>query len=166
MRPPGSSKNARAPQNAGFSLLEILLALAILGGAMAVLSQIAGTGTDAAREARDLAVARMLCQSKLSEILLDTTVTPTSVPAAPIASFAPQSLSQFQYSVEVQPAPIDGILVVRVSVQSLSTSGGPPISSYSLDRWMIDPALGLAELEAEENAAKQAADAAAAEESI
>ena len=50
----------------------MILALAILGGSLAILSQIASTGTDAAREARDLALARLLCQSKLSEVLMQT----------------------------------------------------------------------------------------------
>ena len=73
-------------RRSGFSLLEMLLALAILGGSLAVLSQIATTGTDAAREARDLALARLLCQSKLSETLLQD-ITPTSIPSAPAEVF-------------------------------------------------------------------------------
>ena len=36
----------------GFSLLEIVLSLAILGLSLGILGQIATTGTDAAREAR------------------------------------------------------------------------------------------------------------------
>jgi len=55
-----------ARTRSGFSLLEILLALSILGGSLAVLSQIAEIGTSAAREARELSVCRMLCQSKLA----------------------------------------------------------------------------------------------------
>ena len=69
----------------GFTLLEILLALAILGGSLAVLGTIAKTGTSAARESRDLAVARILCQTKLSEILLEN-ISPQPVVDTPIAS--------------------------------------------------------------------------------
>ncbi len=77
----------------GFSLLEILLALAILGGSLALLSRIVETGTSAAREARDLSVARILCQTKLSELLLDsmTGISPQSVPLGPLESFDSQS---------------------------------------------------------------------------
>lgn len=133
----------------GFSLLEIMLALAILGGAMAVLSQIAGTGTDAAREARSLATARVLCQTKLAEILIDPTVSPQSVPPTPIASFDSASTAEFSYMVEVQPAPIDGLLALRVTVKAVDPNEGPPLATYSLDRWIIDPALGLEQAEAE-----------------
>ncbi len=140
----------------GFSLLEILLALAILGGAMAVLAQIAGTGTDASREARDLAVARIIAQTKLSELLLDRSITPQSVPPTPVESFDGDSMSEFTYSIEVQPAPLDGLLAVRVTVEAVNPNGGAPLATYTLDRWMIDPMLGLEQLEAEEQAAREA----------
>jgi general secretion pathway protein I len=148
----------------GFSLLEILLALAILGGSLALLSRIAETGTSAAREARDLSVARILCQSKLSELLLDSMATgtsPQSVSPGPAASFDSESTTPFNYSIDVQPAPLDGLLMILVTVEALDPNGGPPLASYSLMRWMVDPALGLEQAEAEEEAMKEEAAAAA-----
>lgn len=144
----------------GFSLLEILLALAILGGSLAVLGQIAQTGTDAAREARDLALSRILCQTKLNELLLEGTM-PQSIPSTPVASSDSQSTTPFSYSVDVQTAPLEGLLVVRVAVEAGNPDGGPALARYSLTRWMVDPTLGLEELEAEEKAAKLEAEAAA-----
>jgi prepilin-type N-terminal cleavage/methylation domain-containing protein len=152
------------PDRGGFSLLEIMLALAILGGSLAVLSRIADTGISAAREARDLSVARLLCQAKLSELLLDSIsgVAPQSVSTVPLDSFDSQSSTPFHYSVEVEPAPLDGLLAIRVTVVGENPDGGPPLARYALVRWMVDPALGLAEAEAEEEAMKE--EAAAAEE--
>ena len=147
--------SVRCQPRVGFSLLEILLALAILGGSLAVLSQIADTGMSAARESRDLAAARILCQTKLSEVLLNAMsgITPQSVATATFdVPFDSQSSSVFQYSVEVQPAPLDGLLAVRVLVESLDLDGGTPRTRYALTRWMIDPTLGLEEAEAEEQA--------------
>ncbi|TWU41903.1 prepilin-type N-terminal cleavage/methylation domain-containing protein [Novipirellula artificiosorum] len=144
----------------GFSLLEILLALAILGGSLAVLSTISDTGIDAAMESRDLAVARILCQTKLSEMLLQD-VSPQSVPSTPIASTDSGSLTPFAYSVEVLPAPMDGLLVVRVTVEANPSESGAASVTYALTRWMIDPALGLEEAEAAEKAAAEEAAAAA-----
>ena len=141
---------------AGFSLLEILLALAILGGAMAVLAQIAGTGTDASREARDLATARIIAQTKLSEILLDRFVSPVAVPPTPVEAFDGAADSAFTYSVEIQQASLNGLLAVRVTVQAVNPNGGQALATYTLDRWMIDPLLGLEQLEAEEQAAREA----------
>ena len=146
------------PRRGGFSLLEMLLSLAILGGSLAVLSQVADTGVDAAREARDLAIAQIICQSKLSEVLLNSTLgtTPQSIVDAPVDPIDSQSLTTFSYSVDVQPAGLEGMLVIRVLV-SAKDGNEKLIASYSLDRWMIDPAFGLQEMELEEEAAKEAA---------
>ena len=149
----------------GFSLLEILLALAILGGSLAVLSQMAHTGSDAAREARALSMARVLCQAKLSEVLLNSTLgqSPTTVVSAKADPFDSLSTIDFYYSVEVAPAPLDGLLAIRVSVQALTPDESQSVlANYQLTRWMIDPALGLEALEAEEEAMRE--DAAAASE--
>jgi prepilin-type N-terminal cleavage/methylation domain-containing protein len=146
------------PKRSGFSLLEILLALAILGGALAVLSRIADTGMMAARESRDLAAARILCQTKLTELLLDAQagISPQSVTGAPFdAPFDSQSSTVFQYSVEVQPAPMDGLLAIRVLVEALDSDVGTTRTRYALTRWMIDPTLGLEEAEAEEEALRE-----------
>jgi general secretion pathway protein I len=149
----------RVTSRGGFSLLEILLALAILGGSLAILSSIADTGVSSAREARDLSVARLLCQAKLSEMLLNATATqmsPQAVPETPLESFDSESMTPFTYSVDVQPGQLDGLLVVRVVVTAQNPSGGPPIATYSLVRWMVDPTLGLEAAEAEEKAALEA----------
>jgi general secretion pathway protein I len=144
-----------ASRRQAFSLLEILLALAILGGALTVLSQIASTGVDAAREARDLVMARMICQAKLSELLIATTV-PQSVASLPVQSIDSGSVTDFVYSVEIQPGQLDGLLVVHVQVDAVNPNGGAPLVSYALDRWMVDPSLDLEGAEAEEIAALEA----------
>lgn len=154
----------RVRRRRGFSLLEILLSLAILGGSLALLSRIAETGTSAAREARDLSVARMLCQSKLSELLLDSLSTgtaPQPVGATPMESFDSQSTTPFFYSVDVQPAPLEGLLAVLVTVEAANPNGGPPLARYALMRWMVDPALGLEQAEAEAEAMQEEEAAAA-----
>ncbi len=155
-------KSSRSPRR-GFSLLEIMLALAILGGSLAILSRIAETGTSAAREARDLSVARLLCQSKLSQILLDASagISPQGSPMAPLEAFDSQSTTPFYFSVDVQPGQLDGLLAIRVTVEAQHLNGGPPTATFSLDRWMIDPALGLEAAEEEEELMKEEAAAAA-----
>ena len=88
----------RANVSTGFSLLEILLALAILGGALAILSRTVDTGMIAARESRDLSAARILCQTKLAEILLEaeTGISPQSVVSSEFETlFDSQSNSVF-----------------------------------------------------------------------
>jgi len=145
----------------GFSLLEILLALAILGGSLAVLSQIIGTGIDSASSARDLALARMICQAKLAETLISG-VTPVTVPSTPTAAPDTSSNTPFMYAIDVVQAPLAGMLAIRVSVEAQDLDGGPPVATYSLTRWMVDPSLGLAEAEAQAKADKAAKVEAAA----
>lgn len=151
----------RSNRRHGFSLLEILLSLAILGGALAVLSQIVGTGGDASRNARELSMARLLCQSKMAELLVSK-VQPVAVPSTPLPSPDSESDTQFNYMVEVGQAPMAGLLMVRISVDAVSLDGGLPIASYSISRWLIDPLLGLEQAEADEAAAKAAEESNAA----
>ena len=77
----------------------------------------------------------------------------------PVDSFDSQSTTPFSFSVEVQPGQLGGILLIRVLVEAEDPDGGEPIARYSLVRWMIDPALGLEELEAEEEAAREGTEA-------
>ncbi len=51
-----------------FSLLEVVLALAILVGAIAVTGELVRLGTLSAASARDLTQAQLICESKLAEI--------------------------------------------------------------------------------------------------
>ncbi len=139
----------------GFSLLEILLALAILGGSLAVLSQIVGIGGDSASSARDLAFCRLLCQAKLAETLVSG-LTPVAVPSTPIAAPDQSSDTPFFYTLELAPAPVQGMLALRVSVQAMTSDQSMPTATYSITRWIIDPALGLAQAQADADAAKQA----------
>lgn len=141
----------------GFSLLELILALAILGATLGVLGQYAEIGVDSAREAKALATARLICQSKLNEQLLNVTagISPTTVIDAPVDSFDSQSAEAYTYSIEVAPGQLDGMLQMRVTVTAFSTDGAQKIAIYALDRWFIDPLLGLEDLEAEEELARE-----------
>ena len=141
----------------GFSLLEIVLSLAILGTSLGILAQIASTGVDAAREARALATARMICQNKLSELLLNVQsgITPTTVVDQLVESFDSESTETYYCTIEIQPGQLDGLLSIRVTVQARAGDGTEILANYALDRWVIDPALGLEEAELEEEAARE-----------
>jgi len=140
-----------------FSLLEMILALSILGTSLAILAQIADTGVDAAREARALASARMICQTKLNEQLLNmqSGMTPVAVMDAQAEPFDSAATETFTYSVEVQPGQLDGLLALRITVNAYASGGSVLLVSYAVDRWVIDPMLGLEEAEMEEQAARE-----------
>ncbi len=143
-------------QRRGFSLLEILLALAILGGSLAALSQMASIGMDSAREAREMSIARITCQTILNELLIQN-ITPTPLADTPVTPCDSSSIIPYSYSVDVQPGALDGMLIVRVTVVAENPDDpAMALATCSLTRWMIDPALGLAELEAAEKEAAAA----------
>ena len=149
--------SARRSHRDGFSMLEMILALSILGTSLAILAQIADTGVDAAREARALATARMICQSKLNEELMNIQngQTPVAMFEVPAESFDSASLETFVYSVEILPGTLNGLLSIRVSVEARAGDGTEVLATYALDRWVIDPAYGLLEAEMEEQAARE-----------
>ena len=134
-----------------FSLLELLLALAIFGSAMAVLSQTIGVAADAAVEARDLSAASLLAQSKLTELLI-AGIAPVATPEVPVPPVDSTSDTAMTLRVDVGPGPTAGLIAVSVTAGAASPSG-TPIGSVTLTRWMIDPALDLQTLAADEAAA-------------
>jgi len=125
-------RQARQPA-AGLSLLEVILAIAILGLSLAVIGQLVRLGSRNARFARDSATAQMLCESKLNEI------------ASGIVPAESNNLAEFPefpdwyYSVQSEAASQEGLISVRVTVQS-ATEETPNTIAFSLTRWIVDPA--------------------------
>jgi hypothetical protein len=123
-------------RSAGFSLLEVVLALAILVGAIAVLGELVRLGTINAGSARDLTKAQLLCESKLAEISAGILL-PEVVQGVP-CEYDPEWL----YSIDMQASDMPGIVVLRVTVtQDLAPNQRP--AEFSLVRWMQDPTLVL-----------------------
>jgi prepilin-type N-terminal cleavage/methylation domain-containing protein len=128
----------RAPS--GFSLLEVILALAILVGAIAVIGELIATGTRAAGAARDLTQAQLLCESKLNEITAGILI-PDPVQGAPI-----ETDMEWLYSIDLFPSDQNGIVAVKVTVyQDLPVERRPV--TFSLVRWLQDPGIELPEPE-------------------
>lgn len=78
-----ATRTESASHRAGFSLIEVILATAILLGSVIVLSQLAGLGRTHAQNADKLAQAQRICENTLNEIMLG--IRPLSpVEAAPL----------------------------------------------------------------------------------
>jgi len=120
----------------GFSLLEVILALAILGGAVAVLGEAARLALRNAAYARDMARAQLLCESKLSEIVGG--VTPAEpVSRAVIARSTDSGEPAWLYSIETTTLAEEGLLSVRVSVTRDLPAEQHPVT-FSLVRWIAN----------------------------
>ena len=114
----------------GFSLLEVILAIAILGGAMAVILQLVNLGMRSAVAARQRSEANLQCDTKMAEMsagileLKDYSLTP--VPENP----------DWLFSATVQESSNLGLLVVTMAVQQANVDN--PIS-VQIVRFVPDP---------------------------
>lgn len=121
----------------GFSLLEVLLATAILIGSTVVLLELVTIGNRHASSARDLSKSQMICQSKLNEILSG---------AMPVEAVRPTPLDldpQWIYWVELQPAEQAGFVAVEVNA-AFEPAPQKQSSRFTLVRWMPDPRVASA----------------------
>lgn len=137
---------------AGVSLLEAIVALAILGGALAALSQILGTGVDAGREATALVQCRMVCSRQLAGTLLeaDTGITPVTSLGQIVSGFETDVSQTYVCDTEVTQAPMAGLTQVRIRVRAVDPKTEMPLAEYSLVRWIVDP---ITQMQMQENEA-------------
>ncbi|MEO2049301.1 MAG: hypothetical protein ABGX16_22315 [Pirellulales bacterium] len=118
-----------------FTLYEVVLAVAILLGAMAVMSNLIATGSRAATQSQLQTHAILLCQSKLSEVIAG--VEPlASVQNAPFDSTS----ADWVWSLDVVPGPLESLLELHIRV-TLPGEGSTPRAQATLMRWMRDPQL-------------------------
>ena len=127
------------PRRAGFSLLEMLLAMSILLACLTVLSELAGIGRRHVGDAQGLSTAELICQTKLNEVLSGAT---------PLESFQKQPVADrpdWLCSVEINPVKQPGVAAVRVTVWYESPSRDeldPELRrehQFTLVRWIRDP---------------------------
>ncbi len=148
-------RHARARQ-AAMTLLEVILAIAILGGSLAVLGEIVRAGTRAARGAKTLSTAQLLADSLAAEICATTTTPETS--EGIVENFGGM---RWAYTTQVEQVEQQGLLGIVVTVREDLDLTQQPVT-FSLVRWMIDP---QTELDLEAAAAEMAAASSSSESS-
>lgn len=140
----------RSARHLGFSLLEVLLAMAILGGAIVVLGEAGRFGLENARMARDLSEAQLLCETKLAEIATSGQY-PEMVNGDVLSGPSGLGRAGWLYAVETEDVD-NGLLAVRVTVMQDLPEENRPVS-FSVVRWMVDP--NVAQEQEEEQQANQ-----------
>jgi prepilin-type N-terminal cleavage/methylation domain-containing protein len=141
---PGSVRERNVRR--GFTLLEVMLALAILVGALAVLGELGRTGTRCAKISRDLTRAELLCESIMNEITAGI-ITPDTVQGATVVDpvqgttdnqTASDDDAPWVYSIDLQTIDQDGLMAVTVTVSQDLPAAQHPVG-FSLTRWIPDP---------------------------
>ena len=142
------TKASQCRRTQGLSLVEVVLAMAILAMAMVMLSQLVRLGLRAAGEARDVTRGQLLAESIMSEVAAGIT------PAESVQQVPVDLEPGWLVSIEVQTTMQDGLLQVVVVTERDSDSQNK--ARFQLSRWMRDPSLPLptddASLEEEGNA--------------
>lgn len=128
----------RQPYRRALSLLEVMLALAILGGAVAVIGELTRSAARDAEEARALTTAQLLCEAKINE-LVARLLPAQAVFDVPIEGLETvDSPGAWSYSMIVEPVGQSGLLSVSVTVAQAAESVPRPVQ-FTLTRWMVDP---------------------------
>lgn len=115
MLPPGLVRDGRrrVSQVAGYSLLEVILATAVLAGSGLVVQTLIGMGSRWANQAEERSQALMLAQSLLDDVLAE---------GLPEGNQAPEvfdGFPQYTYQIEIEPAPtpIPNLVQLRVTIR-------------------------------------------------
>ena len=117
-------------QRKGLSLLEVILAIAILGVAMAVLYQMIGVGYRSAIETRARTDANILLDTKMAEVAAGV------IPLENAGGVEIAENPDWDYSVDVAEAEQIGLLSVTVTIEQ--TRVDRPLV-ISVVRFMPDP---------------------------
>jgi type II secretion system protein I len=121
-------------RRSAFTLFEVLLALAILVGAIAALGELLRGGLISAERARDLTRAVLICESKMAQIVAGIQM-PETVTRIPVED---DLSGEWIYSVEVTDTASPYLLAVRVTAQRDVPDEKKPVTS-TLVRWVKSP---------------------------
>ena len=126
----------------GLSLLEVVLALAILAMAAAYLSQSMHLAAHNATRAQELTQAELIAESVMNQII-GGVLSNQPVGWTPYVDIEGQS--EWVYQVQNVPCELEGMIGLQVAVQKLDPQAGLVETDVDLfvNRWIIDPTLGL-----------------------
>jgi type II secretory pathway pseudopilin PulG len=123
----------------GITLFEVLLAIAILGGAMVAIGEMMRTGSRSAIEAREVTRAQLYAETIIAEIAAG--ILPSQASSQQPHPTDPDWL----YTVESDSSSQSGLLMIRVTMQQANLPPNKRPLNFSLVRWMIDPSIDLAD---------------------
>jgi general secretion pathway protein I len=124
----------RRPDDYGFTLLEVILALAILAGSVAVLGEIMGIAGRHGRDAEAEVRAQLIASSIMDEMLAQV-VEPAQVSRQVVDT---TDTVPWVYSVNIQTTNTVGLSSIEVIVEQDLERQFDPLK-YTLRRWYAEP---------------------------
>ncbi len=137
----------------GLTLLEVILALAIFVGSVAVVSKLVEIGVRASQYAQLNTRAVVLAESKMGEIVAGI----LSLDSATGDTFTEDPA--WQWELATSDGPVDGLKWVSITVWPSSTgelASNRERIEFTLSRWLLDPTY-MADLDLAANEASEAA---------
>lgn len=125
-----------------FTLLEIILAIAILGITIAIIGQGFRFGLERVKTSQNELRATLVAESILAQIAAGV------LPPDAVTEAAYEDDKNWIYSVASESVGEDGLLSVKVSVRNTNDTAGK-FGSVALTRWITNPDLTLAEEESQ-----------------
>jgi hypothetical protein len=110
----------RAWRRAGLSLLEIIVALAVLTGSAAILAQMVDLGARHAERSRQISEAQTLAHNLLSELLADLRPWESTQAPQPVDLWSP-----WDYQLQIEPVGLGDLVAVTVTVVERVEAGAP-----------------------------------------
>ena len=131
-------------QRDGFTLLEVLLAVAILLVGLTAVFHTSRSALQRMSAARELTEAQNACQSVLNELLAQ------SAPIQPNEGRTIEHLPNWRIRVDIYPAPQPGLYVLHLSAQQFSSTDNTLLGiKYQLLRWVPAERIRLPEPQTE-----------------
>lgn len=135
----------------GLSLLEVVLALAILAVAAAYLSQAMRLATTNALKAQRLTESELVVESVMNQIIAGVipsdpvSWTPYISPSSMTSGLSATGQSEWMYQIQSVQTEVEFMIGFQVAVQKLDPNTGVKQAEYDhyVNRWIIDPALEL-----------------------
>lgn len=115
-------------------MLEVMLAIAILGGTIAVLGELVRTGSTAAAGCEKLTTGQMLAENVINEVVIGMR------PMTDAQGVFP-NYPEWSYSLTMQPSDQEGVVVIVATVAHQDPDGAAKPFTFQLFRWAIDPVL-------------------------
>lgn len=127
----------KRPGRGGFTLFEVLLALVVVGLAMAVISQVVWSGMENARMTQEMVQAELLAESVMAEVLAGVRPLESVQDSAFDEESGLEEPDAWLFSIEATPLETAGLTEARVTVRANSEKTSA--MSFSLVRWVYTP---------------------------